>query len=122
MLGRLQRTLCIRVCIAYRTISRTETGVIAGDPPIEVMVKETHKVFNGRFNKDQNNPQQCSNDLIKRLRIPISRRYCNRERSNRVDESNMQLVIKSQRGFEFQLVDDTAIENVAIELTNPICS
>lgn len=46
-LRRLQRSLCIRVCSAYRTISGEGVGVIAGIPPIDLLIQERYEVYNG---------------------------------------------------------------------------
>lgn len=46
-LTRLQRLLCIRICSGYRTISAEAAGVIAGVPPIELMVEERRDRYDG---------------------------------------------------------------------------
>ncbi|XP_030750276.1 uncharacterized protein LOC115878063 [Sitophilus oryzae] len=46
-LRRIQRALCIRVCSAYRTISGEGAGVIAGIPPIVLLMQKRYEVYNG---------------------------------------------------------------------------
>lgn len=43
----LQRTMAIRVCSAYRTISTAAVGVIAGMPPIDLMAMERKEKYDG---------------------------------------------------------------------------
>jgi len=51
-LNSIQRVLCIRVCSGYRTVSLAATGVIAGIPPIGLMVLERKETFQGVPPKD----------------------------------------------------------------------
>lgn len=48
---RLQRIMCIRVCSGYRTISADAADVIAGVPPIELLIKERVETYNGAERK-----------------------------------------------------------------------
>lgn len=43
----LQRTLNIRICSAYRSVSFAASGVIAGIPPIELMIQERRQRYLG---------------------------------------------------------------------------
>lgn len=46
-LSRIQRMMSIRVCSAYRTISAEAVCVIAGTPPIELLIKERVEKYGG---------------------------------------------------------------------------
>ena len=50
-LSRVQRVMSIRVCSAYRTISAEGVGVIAGIPPIELLIKERLEAYSGEDKK-----------------------------------------------------------------------
>lgn len=43
----LQRTIAIRVCSAYRTISAAAAGVISSMPPIDLMAEERKSIYEG---------------------------------------------------------------------------
>lgn len=46
-LARVQKTLSIRICSAYKTISAEAVGVIAGIPPIEFLIQERKERYSG---------------------------------------------------------------------------
>lgn len=53
-LNKIQRRLCIRVCSGYRTISLAAAEVIAGIPPIKLLVLERTERFNGVTRREAN--------------------------------------------------------------------
>ncbi|KAJ8961714.1 hypothetical protein NQ318_021314 [Aromia moschata] len=44
-LARIQRRVSIRICSAYKTISTEGVGVIAGIPPIDLMIQERVETY-----------------------------------------------------------------------------
>lgn len=51
----IQRTTTIRVATAYRTISADGVGVIAGTPPIDLLIKEREAIYKGTRRKEARN-------------------------------------------------------------------
>lgn len=51
-LNRVQRKLCIRTCSGYRTISAVAAEVIAGIPPIKLLIIERNESYEGKSKKD----------------------------------------------------------------------
>lgn len=51
-LNRIHRQLCIRTCSGYRTISLVAAEVIAGIPPIKLLILERKEAYEGKTKKD----------------------------------------------------------------------
>ncbi|XP_017786933.1 PREDICTED: uncharacterized protein LOC108569765 [Nicrophorus vespilloides] len=75
LLETVQRKSAIRICSAYRTISRDAVKVIAGMPPIELLATERKETDCGKDDKLQRSARVWTRRLIPEIKAWINRNH-----------------------------------------------